>query len=188
MSPSSTRRPAPSAPSVVPSTTWCGELHVFADFECAQAGRVPELDKLAGEFASEVMQHSEIGGYSPSQSARASILDKAKSIVAENGSKQCAACDAHACTHPASADLYVKIMQKIIEKGNDYTSSELSRINRMIRASRALSDATITSRRERQRQGGQDRRLHHPRQHPRAVRVGAAVRSISSQLRMHDGF
>jgi protein disulfide-isomerase-like protein len=77
-----------------------------------QAGRVAELDTLAAEFSDE--------------SSRATVLAKAKKIATGNAVK--------------SADLYVKIMQKIVEKGNDYPSAELARINRMIESGNVKAD------------------------------------------------
>jgi len=77
-----------------------------------QAGRVAELDVIAAVFSNE--------------SSRASLLEKAKTIATGHAAK--------------SADLYVKIMQKIIEKGNDYPTAELARITRMIESGSVKSD------------------------------------------------
>jgi protein disulfide-isomerase A6 len=78
----------------------------------ADAGRFAELDALAKDFADE--------------SRRDAILAEAKSVAAAKKSKD--------------ADLYVKIMEKIVEKGNSYAANELARLDRMLASGNVKAD------------------------------------------------
>lgn len=69
------------------------------------AGRTAELDAIAKEFVDE--------------SKREELLARVATLVEEGGD----GCD---------ASLYAGIMRKIVEKGNSYTESELSRLDRML--------------------------------------------------------
>ena len=70
------------------------------------AGRVPELDQVAGKFA---------------ESPSASVLEEAEELVAALGDKA-----------KATGRHYVKAMKKILAKGHEYVDKEISRLGRMV--------------------------------------------------------
>lgn len=78
-----------------------------------QAGRVAALDALAKEFADE--------------SKREQVLAEATKLANEAGEQ-------------SDASLYVGVMKKILEKGNNYAASETSRLERMLASGNVKAD------------------------------------------------
>ena len=70
-------------------------------FTFVQAGRIPELDKLASKF------------FSAAASARAALLDEAATLAKVAG---------------ATSQHYLRIMQKVVDSSEEYLTKESARL------------------------------------------------------------
>ncbi|KAJ9102043.1 hypothetical protein QFC19_004971 [Naganishia cerealis] len=97
----------------------CGTHRTTSGSLLESAGRALALDKLAAEF------------FSASPSARPAVLEKAREHVANLSTQVSGAVKKAPGSAVGGADYYVKAMERILEKGEDWIKKETARFNKL---------------------------------------------------------